>query len=175
VFNALQTGTVRVSIQVNVLDVDITSSVLTDHLDITIIDEAKFVVLNNNFNSLILTPGSQLQLKTNRDNLAKKLSYELNNSKFVYEDFLDSQETLKQQQQQQQQTPCSNDKLSIDATGVLRIDRNINLGQYKHQSCVAVVIVRIEEDFKKQQYLYYFIKVKQIKSCLNQKQALNFK
>ena len=163
VFNAKNVGTVRIAVQINALKNDIINggnNQLTDHIDITIIDSAKFIKLNNNFNSLILTPGSQLQLRTNRDNLAKKITYEIYNSKLMNEEYLATQETLKQHQNQ---VPCSNDRLNVDANGILKIDKNINLRQYKHQTCIAVALIRIEEDFKKQQYLYYLIEVKPIR------------
>ena len=157
VLSAQRVGTVRVSVQVNVLNSDIVSgsnSILLDHIDLIIVDSAKFLHLNNNFNTLILTPGSHLQIKTNRDSQAKKLTYELYNSKFMSEDYVSAQ----------QQQSCSNDKqIQIDSNGVFKVDKNINLRQYNHETCVSTVLVRIEEEFKKDQYLYYLIKIKQIK------------
>ncbi len=122
---------------------------MQDSIDIHIFEEAAFLNLNTiagcKFQKMLLTAGTQLKIKTNRDSLAKKINY-----KILHDDFGNHSSSL-----MTNLNYCSNKTIQLYDNGVLNI---ANEAGY----CSIILNIQIEEFFKHTQSLIYFIKIRPI-------------
>lgn len=144
---AKQEGNVKVFVKV-----EFKNSSLSDSLDIHVFNEAKFTHFKQDLsfvNFVLMTPGTQFQIKTNFDHLSSNLLYEL---KF----FNDSHSI---------DSFCTKNTIRISATGLIQVD-NMRQSQLKYlQECEVGLLIKIEsvkQPDLKFQILNYLIKVKPI-------------
>ena len=172
-FSARQSGIVKLSVrleyfnqQTNKLDV------LADSVDILVFDSPHFTHFpfsyfffkypqlksslcvaggkadhseQHAFNQILMSPGTEFQVKTNYDKVASKISYKLR----LYDQFSTVESGQQQQQQQQQQSTsitksyCNNSTISVSATGLIRI-AHLKSTKLKYlQECSANLLVTI--------------------------------
>ena len=171
-FLARKPGTVRVSVRVEFQQGYNTnpSLYLSDTIDIVVFDKAHFThfplaylkFISPQFaaknskaqlelgqtRALLMSPGSQLQLKTNMDKLASKMSYDL---AFP----LDHAESKH----------CNNNTIVVSKEGLISV-KHVSRHQLKHaHECLATVWVTVylsENQNSKRQRLPYLIRVKPI-------------
>lgn len=163
------TGTVRINVQISVKNSTKTKSlhlinakndILNDHLDIQIIDEFKLSFLNNFKQHLLLAPGNSIKFQTNKHG-SKRVVYELHETAVSIDE-----------SNQNKFVKCSlnnnTNQIQLDRNdGTLTIDKSFNLNQYKYQTCLLTLVARLNEnEFNKEQLLYYLVKIKPIKYYL---------
>jgi hypothetical protein len=124
--------------------------ILHDSVDLHIFEEAAFLNLNTvdgcKSNKMILTSGTQLRIKTNRDTLASKINY-----KVVYDDFSNQSASLSANEN----LLCSNKTIQLNDNGLLNVASSAGY-------CSIILNVQIDEYFKRTQSLIYLIKIRPI-------------